>query len=151
MDSLVSIIIATYNSSSFVVETLESIVKQTWEKLELIITDDCSGDNTVELCQAWLKNNRERFIYAQILTFERNTGVAANANRGLYVAKGKWIKFLAADDTLKTNCIEDNILWTISHPEVKVLFSKIEVYRDTLNLIISLKQSLASLMILKAF
>jgi len=134
MDSLVSIIIATYNSSPFVVETLESIAKQTWEKLELIITDDCSGDNTVELCQAWLKSNRERFIYTQILTFERNTGVAANANRGLYVAKGKWIKFLAADDTLKPNCIEDNILWTISHPEVKVLFSKIEVYRDTFEL-----------------
>lgn len=128
---LVSVIISTYNSSPFVVETLESVSNQTWKELELIITDDCSGDDTVELCYNWLSSNSHRFVRAEILTSEKNTGVSANANRGLHLANGDWIKFLGADDTLKPNSINDNMTWIASHPEVKVLFSQIEVYRDT--------------------
>jgi glycosyltransferase involved in cell wall biosynthesis len=131
MNSLVTVIIATYNSSPFVVETLESVLKQTWEKFELIITDDCSIDNTIEVCAKWLSKNSSRFVRAEILTTEKNTGVSANANRGLNAANGEWIKFLGADDTLKTNCIEDNMVWISYHPEVKVLFSQIGIYRDT--------------------
>jgi glycosyltransferase involved in cell wall biosynthesis len=130
LGSLVSVIIATYNSSSFVEETLESVLNQTWKELELIITDDCSSDNSVEVCQKWLSENQSRFVRTEILTFVKNTGIAANANRGLYVAKGIWIKFLGADDTLKPYCIEDNISWITSHDEVKVLFSRIEIYNN---------------------
>jgi alpha-1,3-rhamnosyltransferase len=131
MNSLVSVIIATYNSSPFIVETLESVSKQTWKKIELIITDDCSGDDTVELCLNWLNTNSQRFSFTEILTSKENTGVTANANRGLYIAKGDWIKLLGADDTLKPKCIEDNMLWITAHPEVKALFSRIEIYKDT--------------------
>jgi glycosyltransferase involved in cell wall biosynthesis len=130
-NTLISIIISTYNSSPFVIETLESVSKQTWKELELIITDDCSGDGTVELCTKWLDENRNRFSGAEILKSDLNTGVSANANRGLHAAKGDWIKFLGADDTLKLNCIEDNISWIASHPEVKALFSQIEIYNLT--------------------
>jgi len=131
MSSLVSVIISTYNSSPFVVETLKSVSKQTWEELELIITDDCSGDDTVEVCHKWLSENGQRFVSSEILVSEKNTGVSANANRGLYAAKSNWIKFLGADDTLKPNCIEDNMSWITSRSEVKALFSRIEIYRDT--------------------
>jgi glycosyltransferase involved in cell wall biosynthesis len=131
MSPLVTIIITTYNSSQFLLETLESVFEQTWEELELIITDDCSNDNTVEICRKWLNEYTQRFSNVELLTSEFNTGVSANANRGLHMAKGDWIKFLGADDTLKPECIEDNMLWTTSHPDIKVLFSKIEIYKDT--------------------
>jgi alpha-1,3-rhamnosyltransferase len=131
MHSLVSVIISSYNSSPFIVETLESIKKQTWEKLELIITDDCSEDDTVEISREWLNKHQQRFFHSEILTTRKNTGISANANRGLYASKGDWIKFLGADDTLKPSCIEDNMLWIAYHPEVKVLFSRIEVYSDS--------------------
>lgn len=131
INNLVSVIITTYNSLPFVIESLESVSKQTWKELELIITDDCSGDDTVKLCNKWLSANRQRFVRAEILTSERNTGVSANANRGLYAAKGDWIKFLGADDTLKPNCIEDNMSWITSDAAIMALFSRIEVYRDT--------------------
>jgi alpha-1,3-rhamnosyltransferase len=134
MSSLVSVIIATFNSSPYVIETLESVSKQRWKEFELIITDDYSGDDTVEVCRTWLNENRQRFISAEILTYKKNTGVSANANRGLYAATGDWIKFLGADDTLKPNCIEDNISWIDSNPEVRVLLSRIEVYKDTFEL-----------------
>jgi glycosyltransferase involved in cell wall biosynthesis len=128
---VVSVIVASYNSSQFIIETLDSILLQTWNGLELIITDDCSNDDTVEVCSGWLSENKHRFTSANILTSEKNTGVTANANRGLSKSKGDWVKFLGADDTLKQNCIEINMGLIALHPEYKVLFSQIEVYRNT--------------------
>lgn len=129
-DKLVTVIISSYNSSQFIVETLESIAGQTWKDIELIITDDCSGDDTVEVCRKWKDENKERFVNALILTNNRNTGVSANANRGLSVAKGDWIKFLGADDTLKQDCIEENMLHVISDPGIRVLFSRVDIYNN---------------------
>jgi len=129
-DKLVTVIISSYNSSQFIVETLESIAGQTWKDIELIITDDCSGDDTVEVCRKWKDENKERFVNALILTNNRNTGVSANANRGLSVARGDWIKFLGADDTLKQDCIEENMLHVISDPGIRVLFSRVDIYNN---------------------
>lgn len=131
MHQTVTVIIATFNSSAFVKESLNSIYNQKWKDIELVITDDNSTDNTLEICHLWLKENNNRFRRSQVITSEINTGVPANANRGLRAAKGEWIKFLGADDTLKPTCIEDNMLWVSSHPETRVLFSRIEVYKDT--------------------
>lgn len=131
LNDLVSVIISSYNSSPFIIETLDSVAAQTWKDLELIITDDCSGDETVKLCTLWLSEHRSRFVNAQLLTATKNGGVSANANRGLHAAQGEWIKFLAADDILKPCCIEDNFTWVSSNPEVKVLFSRIDVFRNT--------------------
>jgi alpha-1,3-rhamnosyltransferase len=127
---LVSIIISAFNSSGFIEETLHSIRNQTWAELELIVSDDCSQDNTVEICRNWIRNYKSRFVRAELITNEYNKGVAGNANRGIGAAKGVWIKFLGADDTLKPTCIEDNMSWIASHPETAVLFSKIEVYKE---------------------
>jgi len=70
MSSLVSIIVVTYNSSKFITETLNSVSNQTWEDIELIITDDCSEDDTIEICRKWLKKNKDRFSSVQIKTPE---------------------------------------------------------------------------------
>jgi glycosyltransferase involved in cell wall biosynthesis len=131
MNSLVTVVVATYNSSPFVIESLESIVNQTWDKIELIITDDCSRDDTVEVCREWLNKNRQRFISTELITIEQNSGVPANVNRGLNKSHGEWISFLAGDDTLKPDCIRDNMMWIEKNPDARVLFSRIDVYRDT--------------------
>jgi len=131
MNSLISIVIVTYNSSQFIIETLESVFNQTWEETELIITDDCSEDDTIEICRNWVKENKQRFVRTEILTSDKNTGVPANANRALYAAEGDWIIFLAGDDTLKPDCMSNNMSWIASNPEIKVLFSFVEVFKDT--------------------
>lgn len=125
---LVSIIIVTYNSAEFVIETLESSYRQTWPNLELIITDDFSTDNTVDICQNWILKNGIRFVRTQILTVTKNTGTAANCNRGLNVAKGEWIKYCAGDDALLPNCIEDNLKHVSENPNIKALFSYCRMY-----------------------
>lgn len=55
---LVSVSVITYNSAKTVLETLESIKAQTYQNLELIVSDDCSTDNTVELCRNWIEQNK---------------------------------------------------------------------------------------------
>lgn len=105
-DPLVSIVVITYNSSAYVIETLESAKAQTYQNIELIISDDCSQDNTVELCRDWLNVNKNRFVSTILLEVEENTGIAPNCNRGLVAVKGEWVKLIAGDDILQENCVD---------------------------------------------
>ena len=122
---LVSIIVVTYNSSKYVLETLESAKAQTYKKLELIITDDSSTDSTVEICREWLSEHKGRFVNAKCITVENNTGITPNINRGLKKAKGEWIKFIAGDDILMDSCIERNIDFVKNSPH-SFFFSKMK-------------------------
>lgn len=128
---LVSVIVVTYNSSSFVLETLNSVYRQTWDNLELIIADDCSADDTVDVCRNWLNKNSSRFASAELIDSEKNLGIPGNLNRGLKRAKGDWIKFFAGDDTLKPDCIADNMTWISENPQTRILFSNVEIYKDS--------------------
>lgn len=105
-EPLVSICIITYNSAEYVLETLESAKAQTYQNIELIVSDDCSTDNTVEICRGWIEKNRIRFVRTELITVEKNTGIPANCNRGFKAANGEWIKGIAGDDILLDNCIE---------------------------------------------
>lgn len=104
---LVSIVVVTYNSSKYILETLESIRLQSYSKIELIISDDASSDNTLELCRKWLAQWNNRFIRAIILSSKCNKGIPANYNQGFMAATGKWIKSIDGDDLLLSNCIND--------------------------------------------
>jgi len=126
---LVSVIVITYNSSKFVVETLESARAQTYQNIELIISDDCSTDNTVEICQEWISKNRLRFVRVELISVIKNTGIPANCNRGAKMARGTWLKFIAGDDVLCSNCIKDNIEFVKSNSLVRFVSSRF-IYID---------------------
>lgn len=106
---LVSIIVLTYNSASFVIETLDSIKDQTYTNIELIITDDASSDDTLVKCRQWVELNAERFSFIKIMESPVNLGISANCNKGIKAANGEWIKLIAADDVLLKDAIESNI------------------------------------------
>ena len=125
---LVSVPVITYNSSKYVLETLESIKAQTYHNIELIISDDCSTDNTIELCKQWVGDNKDRFIRTQIITSKVNTGVSANLNRAEAVCQGEWVKGTAGDDLLMPNCITDCVAYVQQHPDIIYLFGRIEVF-----------------------
>lgn len=103
---LVSVIVITYNSGKTVLETLESIKNQTYQNIELVITDDCSKDNTCELVNVWLSENASYFTNTAVVFSEVNTGVAENDNRGVTASSGMYIKALAGDDCLRADAIE---------------------------------------------
>ena len=122
---LVSVIIVTYNSSEFVLETLESAKAQTYVNIELIITDDGSNDNTIEVCNIWLGENASRFAGTKLLTSNKNTGIVPNCNRGLIHANGTWLKFIAGDDILIDTSIADFLSYCNKRDDCKLVFGRI--------------------------
>lgn len=130
---LVSIVVITYNSARFVLETLDSAKEQTYQNIELIISDDGSIDGTVKICSDWLRENKDRFVRSELITVEKNTGIPANCNRGLRKSSGDWVKIIAGDDSLLTDSIEKTITYLIQNENIKVLSTQVEVYRDTFN------------------
>jgi alpha-1,3-rhamnosyltransferase len=124
---LVSIIVITYNSAKYVLETLESAKAQTYQKIELIIADDGSKDETVAICRKWLNANGARFVRIDLITVEENTGIPANCNRGLHASTGEWLKLIAGDDLLTSNCIMEFALFAIRNPRAECIASNMLV------------------------
>ena len=102
---LVSVICLSYNHEAYVVEALNSVINQTYPNVELLIADDCSTDNSVEVIQNWLENHPE----VDFLTNEKNLGNTKTFNQLAKKAKGEFIIDLAADDVLLPNCIEKQV------------------------------------------
>lgn len=125
---LVSVPVITYNSSKTVVETLDSIYDQTYPNMELIISDDCSTDNTVEICREWIEAHKERFVRTELLTVEKNTGVSANMNRAEEACRGEWVKPIAGDDVLLSNCVELYMRYVHEHSDAIYVFAKLETF-----------------------
>ena len=92
MDGLVSIIMPSYNTANYIADSIKSIQAQTYTNWELIIVDDCSTDNSVEVIRSF---DEPRI---KLLKNEINSGAAISRNYALREAKGKWIAFLDSDD-----------------------------------------------------
>jgi alpha-1,3-rhamnosyltransferase len=120
---LVSIVVVTYNSEEYIIETLESVKSQTYKNLEIIISDDCSHDETLTKVEEWFLKNKERFLNYKIISSQKNTGISANLNRGVRASKGTYLKLLAGDDLLLPNCISD-LYEFITNNDLLFCFSK---------------------------
>lgn len=102
---LVSIITPTWNCAAFICETIRSIQAQTYQNWELIISDDCSTDNTKKVIEPYLYgDNRIKYICNDM-----NSGAAITRNNALRVAKGKWIAFLDSDDLWLPDKLEKQV------------------------------------------
>lgn len=124
----VTISVITYNSSRFVLDTLESIKAQTYPNLILHVCDDCSTDNTVEICRGWIERNRDRFVSTDIIIPDHNTGVTANSNRAWDACTTKYHKGIAGDDILLPNCIADNMAYVEQNPDAVLIFSRMKSF-----------------------
>ena len=129
---LVSVIVVTYNSSQFIIETLDSIYNQTYFNIELIISDDCSSDKTIELCKNWIEENKNRFKNVEIITSKKNTGIPANCNRGYDKANGEWIKEIAGDDCLYPYAIEEYVNY-VNRNKTEIVFSSMDIFQNDFN------------------
>lgn len=95
-DAMISLIIPVYNSRDRLVECLESVVSQSYKKLEVIIVDDCSTDGSLEICREYEK----KYPFVHVYTKE-NEGVSAARNFGLSKAEGEYVQFADSDDLLE--------------------------------------------------
>ncbi len=122
----VSITVISYNSANTIIQTLDSILAQDYDtqRIELIISDDASTDNCLDVIGDWLLKNEDSFLKVNFIQNKINKGVTRNCNIAWRAATCEWIKPIAGDDILMSNCISDNVEYVKGHPKCKIVFSK---------------------------
>ena len=103
MNDLVSIIMPSYNTAKYIKNSVNSVLAQTYQNWELLIVEDCSTDNTMEVLSTF---DDERI---KVFVNERNSGAALSRNFALRQAKGRWIAFLDSDDIWHPQKLEKQI------------------------------------------
>jgi len=131
-EELISVIVVSYNSSNYILDTLNSVKDQSYHAIELIITDDGSKDDTIDKVKLWLENNDFKSNLKRLILVSsiQNTGVSCNCNRGLSYAQGTFIKFIAGDDILTPDCISDNMRFIKDNQDSLVLTSQVEYINE---------------------
>lgn len=106
---IVSVIVPVYNAQKFIDRCLKSIIRQTFKDFEIIIINDGSTDNSLEICKSYsLKDDRIR-IFSQ-----ENGGAASARNAGIAKARGEYIKFIDSDDEITDDCLEKHLCYRYS-------------------------------------
>jgi len=111
----VSVIMCAYNVSEFIDQAINSIRQQTYADWELIICDDASTDNTIELINKYLSDTRIK-LYKQ----PQNVGYLQNKNYAFSLATGELITQLDADDTCATDRLAKQVAIFENHPEIMI-------------------------------
>jgi len=123
---LVSICIPTFNGAQFIAYALNSVLKQTYGNIELIISDDESSDNTSLLAEKVL----ERSNMPVKMLINKRMGIGANWNNCIESADGKYLKFLFQDDLLHPQCIEKMVDMAESDPEIGMVYCRREIISE---------------------
>lgn len=125
---LVSIGVLSYNNSNYIIDTLESLDKQTYDNIEIIIHDDASTDNSREIINEWSKNKNNVIL----LFADKNVGVCKSLNKLVKEAKGDYISNIASDDYYEPEFVAKRVALLSETPDdvgVCYSWSKI-IYED---------------------
>ena len=114
---LVSVVIPVYGVERYIKEALDSVIAQTYNNLEIIVVDDQSPDNSIEIVQNSYTDSRIRIIQ------QKNRGLAGARNTGIRNANGSYIAFLDSDDFWQANKIEEHIATMQANMSCGVSFS----------------------------
>ena len=118
--ALVSIITPVYNAEKYIKETINSVLNQTYSSWELLVIDDGSTDSTAKIVKSF---SDSRIILIQ----QENGGVSSARNKGIDLARGKYITFLDADDILPPHSLEARVHYLESNPSVDLVDGHISV------------------------
>lgn len=101
MKELISVIIPVYNTEQYLKRCIESVLKQTYKNIEVILVDDGSTDNSLTICNEYANiDNRVSVIH------QRNSGVSTARNQGIEIMKGEYFICIDSDDWIEPNMIE---------------------------------------------
>ncbi|GAB1855735.1 glycosyltransferase [Flavobacteriaceae bacterium MHTCC 0001] len=122
MNDLISIILPVYNGEKFIEEAINSTLSQTYKQFELIIVNDCSTDNTLDIVKR-ISLKDKRII---LISNKTNQKLPASLNIGHKKAKGKFVTWTSDDNVLLPNFLED-LVYQIIKQNVDVVYSNYEV------------------------
>lgn len=109
-DALVSIITPVYNAENFIADTIESVINQTYTEFEMLLVDDCSKDQSKLVIDKYTSDSRIKYV-----KLSENSGAAVARNKGLELAKGKYIAFIDSDDVWHNDKLEKQIQFMIEN------------------------------------
>ena len=113
----VTVVVPVYNAEKYLAECLESIQKQTYTNIEIILVDDGSKDSSPTLCDTLQKeDNRIKVIH------KVNEGAGKSRNKGIEVATGDYILFVDSDDYIKPNLVEQCVNAIVGNDSAMVMF-----------------------------
>ena len=116
---LVSIVIPTYNQEKFIRETIESVLKQTYKNIEIIVSDDCSNDGTIQM----LKQLEAVDSRIKLLLSDRNYGIPHNFNKAFDAVRGEFVAFLGGDDIMYPQKVKKMVAVLQSNQSVGLVYS----------------------------
>ncbi len=122
---LVSVCIPVYNGEKFIKETLDSVINQTYKNIEILIIDNCSTDNTVEIIKSF-DDQRIRLL----VNYE-NIGVVRNFNLCITLARSEYIAIFHADDVYQSTIIEEELAAFLEFPEIGAVFTSANKIDET--------------------
>lgn len=122
---MISVIVPVYNVEKYIVKCLESIVNQNYKDFELLLVNDGSKDNSINLALDYLKN---KAITYQVINKE-NGGLASARNAGLKAAKGEYISFIDSDDYIAKDFIKE-LKESIDNNDVDFAFCNFEYVKE---------------------
>jgi alpha-1,3-rhamnosyltransferase len=130
---IISIVVISYNSSETIISALNSTI-QSYPNIELIISDDCSKDDTITLIKEWINKNKHHFNKIILLESDKNKGITLNLNKACRKATGKWIKPLAGDDLLAEGSIYEYYNFALKMHNCDIIHSRIKKIENKVTL-----------------
>ncbi len=130
----VSVCIPVYNGARYLAETLESVCRQDYPALQVVVTVEPSTDASWEI----VEQARTRFPGCDLVAVRnpRQLGMAANWNRGLELARGDFVKVMGQDDRLEAGCLEAQARFLQQHPECALVAGACRIVRPDGRLIL---------------
>ena len=127
-NGMVSIIVPVYNAAKFIDETIKSVINQSYDNWELLLIDDGSQDNSVQIIEKYTRENK-------IILLQHpngvNLGVSKTRELGIKYAKGEFISFLDADDVFYTNKLSNQLKIFSELKDIILVHSKVEIINNT--------------------
>lgn len=134
MSNLVSICIPVYNSECTIKATLDSVLKQTYSNIEIIVVDNCSTDNTWQIINSFTDSRIKKFKN------DNNIGMVRNWNKCLEYATGVYVHFLCGDDLLSPTCIEKKVALADTDDDISLVFNTSEIINESDKVVLTRQQ-----------
>lgn len=123
---LVTVVVPSYNHSQYVARTIESVAAQSYGNIEVVVIDDASSDNSVDV----LEDLQERFDFKLVVHIE-NRGLPATLNEGIMLSNGSYVCVVASDDYWPSDKIARQVAVMSEYPEVAVSYGCQEGFSDS--------------------
>lgn len=124
----ISIITASYNYENYIKETIESILTQDYDDWEMIVVDDGSKDNSVEVIKQYCAKDKRIKLFQH--ENGENKGLSETLQLGLKKAQGEWVAFLESDDTYTFDCLSERLKIINKYEDVNFIFNDVNYFGE---------------------